>query len=103
MDSRNTKSCPTCGHRMIFRNAIPSVASLPALRTYKCEDCGVRLTETEEQPVRSHVIILPVQSSFGSRQNHDPARHTPSWIDSLPFALFIITVLAASILAIGAY
>jgi DNA-directed RNA polymerase subunit RPC12/RpoP len=39
--------CPTCGHRMIFFNAIASVGSLPALRTYKCEVCGVRRTETE--------------------------------------------------------
>jgi hypothetical protein len=33
---------------MIFLKAIASVASLPALRTYKCEECGVRRTETEE-------------------------------------------------------
>jgi predicted RNA-binding Zn-ribbon protein involved in translation (DUF1610 family) len=43
-----TRSCPTCGDRMILFNTIPSVASLPALRTYKCEECGVRLTETYE-------------------------------------------------------
>jgi hypothetical protein len=43
-----TRSCPTCGNRMILFNTIPSVASLPALRTYKCKECGVRLTETKE-------------------------------------------------------
>jgi predicted RNA-binding Zn-ribbon protein involved in translation (DUF1610 family) len=43
-----TRSCPTCGNRMILFNTVPSVASLPALRTYKCKECGVRLTETKE-------------------------------------------------------
>jgi transposase-like protein len=43
-----TRGCPSCGNRMIVFNTIPSVASLPALRTYKCIECGVRLTETKE-------------------------------------------------------
>ena len=49
MGSEVTKSpkCPACGHRMFIFSAIKSVGSLPALRTYKCEDCGVRRTETE--------------------------------------------------------
>jgi hypothetical protein len=33
---------------MILFKSIASVGSLPALRTYKCEQCGVRRTETDE-------------------------------------------------------
>ena len=43
----NGPKCPTCGHRMFLFTAIASVGSLSALRTYKCEVCGVRRTETE--------------------------------------------------------
>jgi len=41
------RNCPTCGHRMAFVSTIAGAGSLPALRTYKCEVCGVRRTETE--------------------------------------------------------
>jgi transposase-like protein len=41
-----TPNCPTCGNRMFLFKTIPRVASLPELRTYKCEECGVKKTET---------------------------------------------------------
>ena len=44
---------------MIFFNAIASVGSLPALRTYKCEECGVRRTETYEARDESISSLRP--------------------------------------------
>jgi len=44
---------------MIFFNGIASVGSLPALRTYKCEECGVRRTETEEARAESMSSLKP--------------------------------------------
>jgi hypothetical protein len=35
---------------MVFFKAVPAVASLPALRTYKCEQCGVPVTKTVQDP-----------------------------------------------------
>jgi C4-type Zn-finger protein len=43
-----TPNCPTCGNRMFLLKAIPRVASVPELRIYKCEECGVRKTETKQ-------------------------------------------------------
>jgi C4-type Zn-finger protein len=40
-------SCPTCSNRMVFLKGIPRVGSLPELHTYRCEECGVRKTETK--------------------------------------------------------
>ncbi len=49
MDKQITApNCPTCGNRMFLFQAIPQVGSLPELRTYKCEECGVRKTEAME-------------------------------------------------------
>jgi hypothetical protein len=42
---------------MIFFKALPALASLPALRTYKCDQCGVPLTETEEDPSQKLAIL----------------------------------------------
>jgi DNA-directed RNA polymerase subunit RPC12/RpoP len=52
MDARTAENpnCPSCGNRMVFFKAVPAVASLPALRTYKCEQCGVPVTKTEQDP-----------------------------------------------------
>ena len=57
-----TRSCPTCGNGMILFNTIPSVGSLPALRTYKCKECGVRRTETEE--ARDDSISRPIPNLY---------------------------------------
>jgi C4-type Zn-finger protein len=65
-----TRSCPTCGNRMTLFNTIPGVASLPALRTYKCEECGVRKTETKEARDDSifrptpNLNVVPAKSSL---------------------------------------
>jgi len=44
--------CPTCGSRMILIRDVPTVGVLPALRIYKCHECGVPLTETVEAKER---------------------------------------------------
>jgi DNA-directed RNA polymerase subunit RPC12/RpoP len=48
MDGKKRHACPTCGHRMILIKDVPSVGVLPALLIYKCQECGVPLTETVE-------------------------------------------------------
>jgi DNA-directed RNA polymerase subunit RPC12/RpoP len=50
MESQDDKSsnCPTCGHRMILIKDAPGLGALPALRVYKCQECGVPFAETEE-------------------------------------------------------
>ena len=50
MDGQNAKnsSCPTCGKQMILIRDVPGLGALPPLRIYKCQECGVPLTETEE-------------------------------------------------------
>ena len=54
MDGQNTKSsnCPTCGHRMILIKDVPRLGVLPPLQIYKCQECGVPFTETEEAKER---------------------------------------------------
>jgi len=54
MDGHNAKSsnCPTCGHRMILIKDVPGLGALPALRVYKCQECGVPFTEIEEAKER---------------------------------------------------
>ena len=49
-DGQSTKgsNCPTCGHRMILIRDVPRLGVLPALRIYKCQECGVPLGETVE-------------------------------------------------------
>jgi len=52
---------------MIFFKAIASAGSLPALRTYKCKECGVRQTETEEardvsRPKTNLYLVEPASS-----------------------------------------
>jgi hypothetical protein len=37
--------CPVCGSAMSFISAIPKVASLPELRTYRCHPCGIVSTK----------------------------------------------------------
>jgi hypothetical protein len=41
-------NCPTCGNQMVFFKGIPRVASLPELCIFKCEECGVTKTQTNE-------------------------------------------------------
>ena len=50
MDGQNANSsnCPTCGSRMILIRDVPRLGALPPLRIYKCQECGVPLTETLE-------------------------------------------------------
>jgi hypothetical protein len=40
-----------------FLQSAAGPASLPALRTYKCDQCGVPLTETEEDPSQKLTIL----------------------------------------------
>src|ERR1700734_2429222 len=37
--------CTVCGSAMSFISAIPKVASLPELRTYRCPSCGIVSTK----------------------------------------------------------
>jgi len=46
--------CPNCGSPMRFCKAVPRVASLPELRTYNCQQCGVTATEAEEPRERRY-------------------------------------------------
>ena len=50
MDGQNANSsnCPTCGSQMILIRDVPRLGALPPLRIYKCQECGVPLTETLE-------------------------------------------------------
>ena len=52
---------------MFTFSVIESVGSLPALRTYKCEECGVRRTETEypkdiSSPTSNLYLVEPASS-----------------------------------------
>jgi hypothetical protein len=55
---------------MILFKAIAGVGSLPALRTYKCEECGVRRTETGEardtsiSTLKSNLYLVEPASSL---------------------------------------
>jgi DNA-directed RNA polymerase subunit RPC12/RpoP len=46
--SAEKSNCPTCGSRMILIRDVPRLGVLPPLHIYKCQECGVPLTETEE-------------------------------------------------------
>jgi DNA-directed RNA polymerase subunit RPC12/RpoP len=68
--SAASSKCPVCGHRLILFKAIAGVGSLPALRTYKCEECGVRRTETGEarntpiSSLKSNLYLVEPASSL---------------------------------------
>ena len=51
--------------------AIARVASLPELRTYNCEQCGVTVTEAEEPRERRDAPLL-----LDHRTGGDPAMNT---------------------------
>jgi hypothetical protein len=64
---------------MVFVSTIASAGSLPALHTYKCEECGVRRTETEKAREPNLYLVGPASSlltSFGQLGDirRDPAR-----------------------------
>jgi len=62
--------CPTCRSRMVFYKAIARVGSVPELRTYKCEECGVRRTETvqaRDEPIsrlKTNLYLIGPASSL---------------------------------------
>jgi len=52
MDAKSSNFPTCCGHRMILIKDVPGFGALPALRVYKCQECGVPFTETEEAKER---------------------------------------------------
>src|SRR6516164_9092363 len=58
--------CPNCGSPMRFCKAVPRVASLPELRTYNCQQCGVTATEAEEPKSVATANLLSRVASLGS-------------------------------------
>ncbi len=46
------KPCAVCGQPMRLIKILPSVATLPELRTYKCDACGVMVTDAIEDEKR---------------------------------------------------
>ena len=51
---------------MRFCKAVPRVASLPELRTYNCQQCGVTATEAEEPKSVATANLLSRVASLGS-------------------------------------
>jgi DNA-directed RNA polymerase subunit RPC12/RpoP len=49
---KGNSNCPTCGSRMILIRDVPRLGALPPRRVYKCQGCGVWLTETVEAKQR---------------------------------------------------
>ena len=64
---------------MRLTRAVPRVASLPELRTYKCNQCGVTVTEAEE-PRESGATLSRV--AFSRREPRGGERTMDSHITS---------------------
>ena len=99
-DGAGRPDCPSCGRPMRFTRAVPRVASLPELRTYKCNQCGVTVRRTERAARRLKSRRFLSTRAEGGERTMDSQITSKSglandfWLQMAALAILTIVVIA---------